>query len=139
MKKTLIILSLTLVLFLAACGTGQTPAAIMETPASTSIPDPCSTENLPEEAAKVNNLMREFDDYATLASNTPQAQLSTVIPDLQRVLREAEDQPVPACLETLKKTTACPHEHRCSNAIGLSKQFRRHCDQRRGYPGTRLP
>ena len=103
MKKTLITLSLILALFLAACGTGTTPAAIEETPASTSTPDPCSKENLPDEAAKVNKLMREFDDYSNLASNTPQAQLVTVIPDLQRVLRDAEDQAFPACLETLKK------------------------------------
>jgi hypothetical protein len=47
--------------------------------------------------------MREFDDYSTLASNTPQAQLVTVIPELQRVLRNAEDQVVPACLENLKR------------------------------------
>jgi hypothetical protein len=54
------------------------------------------------EAEKVNAHMREFDDYAALASNTPQAQLVMVIPELQRVLREAEDQVVPSCLADLK-------------------------------------
>jgi hypothetical protein len=51
--------------------------------------------------AKVNALMREFDDYSALASNTPQAQLVVVVPELQRVLREVEDLSVPACLDTL--------------------------------------
>jgi hypothetical protein len=60
-------------------------------------------ENLSAEIGKVNKLMREFDDYALLASNTPKAQLIQIIPDLQRILRDAEDQTVPACLNDLKK------------------------------------
>jgi len=47
--------------------------------------------------------MREFDDYSEIASNTPQAQLVVLIPEMQRILREAEDQSVPACLQTLKE------------------------------------
>ena len=77
---------------------GQTTA-----PEHTSTPDPCSAENLPGEVSNVHKLTREFDDYSTLASNTPQSQLVTIIPELQRVLRDAEDQRVPACLLDLKK------------------------------------
>jgi hypothetical protein len=46
--------------------------------------------------------MREFDDASILASNMPREQLSNPIADLQRIRREAEDEPVPACLLTLK-------------------------------------
>lgn len=88
-------------LALAACR-AETPTPQAATPAPTLTPDPCSTENLPGEVAKINKLMREFDDYSTLASNTPQAQLVLVIPELQRILREAEDQAAPACLQNLK-------------------------------------
>ena len=49
------------------------------TSASTPIPtatltpeyDPCAPENLPDEVNKVHRIMREFDDTALLASNTP--------------------------------------------------------------------
>jgi hypothetical protein len=46
--------------------------------------------------------MREFDDASTLASNVPQAQLSSSISDLQRIRREADDEQIPACLTDLK-------------------------------------
>lgn len=84
---------------LSACGGsgGETP-----TETATQVPDPCNKANLPVEVEKTHKHMREFDDYSALASNTPQAQLVQVIPDLQRVLREAEDETVPACLINLK-------------------------------------
>lgn len=104
--RTLLILLFCTPVLLAACG-GDATTAAQETPAvtlvSTPTPDLCSTENLPDEAGKVNKLMREFDDYSALASNTPQAQMVVIIPELQRVLRDAEDQTVPACLVNLKK------------------------------------
>lgn len=86
-----------------ACGNKATATEEVVAPVFTSTPDLCSSENLPEEVAKVNKLTREFDDYSALASNTPQSQLVQVIPDMQRVLRDAEDQSVPACLTNLKK------------------------------------
>jgi hypothetical protein len=89
-------------LFLSSCRGAPATVAATETPAPTVTPDPCSEANLPSEVAKVNKLMREFDDYSALASNTPQQQLVAIIPELQRVLREAEDQVVPACLNDLK-------------------------------------
>lgn len=101
MKRILILLALVVPTLLAACGK-STPAPT-PTQTITSTPDPCSSSNVPGEAAKVNKLMREFDDYSSLASNTPQSQLVILIPQMQRILRDAEDQPVPACLQTLKK------------------------------------
>jgi hypothetical protein len=50
----------------------------------------------------VHRIMREFDDESLLASNTPLDQLNPSISALQRIRREAEDQPVPTCLVTLK-------------------------------------
>jgi hypothetical protein len=106
MKRTtqiIFILGIFLIL-LSACGVEEsTPAAEIPTVTPTTTADRCSPENLPDEVAEVNKLMREFDDYSSLASNTPQAQLVVVIPELQRVLREAEEQSVPSCLEPLKK------------------------------------
>ncbi|WKZ36746.1 MAG: SH3 domain-containing protein [Anaerolineales bacterium] len=101
--RTPFFILLCLPVLLAACSGKSTAAVTPQPPVFTPTPDLCSDENLPAEAAKVNKLMREFDDYSTLASNTPQAQLVTVIPELQRVLREAQDQSVPLCLDGLKK------------------------------------
>ena len=94
---------------LSACG-GEEPVTEASTPSpqtptqsTISAPDRCSEENLPAEVAKLNKLMREFDDYSALASNTPQAQLVVIIPELQRVLRNAEELEVPPCLQNLQK------------------------------------
>jgi len=67
-------------------------------------PDPCSGENLKIEVEKVTQLTRSFNDVATLASNTPREKLNTPISELQRIRRDAEDQRVPTCLDTLKRT-----------------------------------
>ena len=109
--KNLLSAFLLMSVLLGACGSQPTsvPAPALANapplPAASSTPanDPCSSENLPAEVKKVHDLTREFDDYSTLASNTPQAQLVQVIPEMQRVLRDAEDQPVPACLQDLKQ------------------------------------
>jgi hypothetical protein len=95
---------LVFLILLTACSPAATVESGAETPlpALSSTPDLCSTEKLPEEVAKVNKLMREFDDYSSLASNTPQGQLINIIPDMQRILRDTEDLQVPVCLQTLK-------------------------------------
>jgi hypothetical protein len=117
MRTKIFSLVMLLSLLLAACGgkttvTAEAPAKApaeaptkspVETPSVSSTTDPCSAENLPEEVKKVNELMRQFDDSSMLAQNTPQAQLPQVIPSMQKILRDAQDQQVPACLETLKK------------------------------------
>ena len=51
---------------------------------------------------KVTQLTRSFDEVPVLASNTPRENLNTPISELQRIRRDAEDQKIPACLETLK-------------------------------------
>lgn len=105
MKRIFFLSILILSVLLTACGTGDATEAATQAPANafTATPDLCSAENLPAEVARVNKLMREFDDYSSLASNTPQAQLINLIPDMQRILRDAEDLQVPTCLQTLKK------------------------------------
>jgi hypothetical protein len=101
MKRIIFLSVLILSILLAACGKA-TPTSI-PTQAVTVTPDLCSSTNLPGEVAKANKLMREFDDYSALASNTQQAQLINLIPEMQRVLRDTEDLQVPVCLQTLKK------------------------------------
>lgn len=104
-NKTLIILALLGIFLLVACGakTATQPATEAAAPTmATSTPDPCSKENLPDEVTKVNDLMREFDDYSRLASSTPQEQLVQIIPHLQEVRRRAQSQEVPECLVNLK-------------------------------------
>ena len=97
-KTTFIFLIAGCFLSLAACSAFK-PAATA-TPSVT--PDPCSSKNLPATLTPMNNLMRQFYDYAELANNTPQSQLVQVIPPLQAILRAAEDQAVPSCLKDIK-------------------------------------
>jgi hypothetical protein len=119
MKKqlpALLILIMTCALIISACDSPDQdtlpPARARGTvttappaPTATSTPefDPCAPENIPVEVEKVHKIMREFNDAALLASNTPLEQLNPSIADLQRVRREAEDLPVPYCLTTLKQ------------------------------------
>jgi hypothetical protein len=116
MKTDLLRILLSMIIFtilLTACG-GNAPvpsaatATVVPTqePVSTTVasaaPDPCLSPQIEAEAQKVQRHMREFDDASTLASNVPQAQLSTSIADLQRIRREADDEPIPPCLTDLK-------------------------------------
>lgn len=106
-KKTFLPVFILLSVMLASCGEKSTPEtaepAATKTSIFTSTPNPCSTEKLPNEIKKINDLTRQFDDYAALASNTPQAQLIQIIPEMQRILRDAQDQTAPACLQDLKQ------------------------------------
>ncbi|MFH2103744.1 MAG: SH3 domain-containing protein [Chloroflexota bacterium] len=88
------------VLLLAACGGGAEPSEVVELSSAT--PDACSAQRLTDEVARVQSLMREFDDASQLASETLQDQLVQVIPSLQEIRRRAEDQQVPWCLAMLK-------------------------------------
>lgn len=91
----LIVLALVGVFIITSCGQSTPPE-----PSFT--PDPCLGENLKVEVAKVTQLTRSFDEVSVLASNTPRESLNTHISELQRIRRDAEDQKVLACLETLK-------------------------------------
>lgn len=101
MNRILLLSILVISSLLAACG-NSTPTST-PTLDVTATPDLCSSANLPDEVAKANKLMREFDDYSALASNTPQTQLINLIPEMQRILRDTEDLKLPPCLQTLKK------------------------------------
>ena len=68
----------------------------------TSTPDPCATENIEAEVQKIHAFMREFDDASTLAASRPREELADSISNLQRIRREAEDQPTAPCLAILK-------------------------------------
>ena len=113
MKKQVqfaIMLVLILTLLLSACGNNTaTPTAtvvIEESPTTiptiTSTPDPCAPENIQAEVQKLHKFMREFDDGSSLAASVPANQLTDIITNLQRIRRDAEDQPTPSCLAALK-------------------------------------
>jgi PBP1b-binding outer membrane lipoprotein LpoB len=111
---------LILTILLASCGTPNPPATaaatetrveqeatatVVETAAVeiTSTSDPCSLPQLETEVQEVHSHMREFDDAAALASSIPREQLSSSIAELQRIRREADDEKIPACLNSLKQ------------------------------------
>jgi len=85
-------------ILLAGCGPAPSPA----TPTNTATPDPCTPANIRTAAQQVQKLMREFEDATALASNTPRAQVGSLIADQQRIRRDAEDLDVPTCLAQLK-------------------------------------
>ncbi|HLO27523.1 MAG TPA: hypothetical protein VK249_00215 [Anaerolineales bacterium] len=99
-----------LTIVLAGCGAPPPPAPATTVPPTqaaivptiTTTPDPCGPDQIEAEVQKVNKHMREFDDASTLASSVPRDRLGDSIADLQRIRREAEDQPIPACLTNLK-------------------------------------
>jgi Bacterial SH3 domain len=102
-KKATLLSTVTVsLLFMAACGAFKSAPSVTATPSPSATHDPCSSKNLPAAITPMNNLMRQFDDYATLAAHTPQSQLVQVIPPLQAILRAAEDQGVPSCLQDIK-------------------------------------
>lgn len=107
-NKTFVMPALLFIFLFSACAEKTpVPTTIEPTASATPVPatatlDPCSEAALPDEVTKVNDLMREFDDYSKLASSTPLGQLVQVIPPMQEIRRRAESQEVPACLRDLK-------------------------------------
>jgi hypothetical protein len=110
-----IIISIIALLTLSSCGNATTPIAVIQNtaviltdtatalpPTNTQTPDPCAHGNLETEVDKVHKHMREFDDASLLAANMARDKVSDAIANLQRIRREAEDQPIPACLTNLK-------------------------------------
>jgi hypothetical protein len=91
------------VALLTGCAGNQTAVAPAATAtAGTATPDLCAPGNIEAEVNKVHKHMREFDDTSMVAANMPQDQIGSAITDLQRIRREAEDEPIPSCLVSLK-------------------------------------
>jgi signal transduction histidine kinase len=106
MKQHLTLILLLLSCLLAACGSDASAQAVIETPSSTMaepVLDRCAPVHLTAEIVRVNKLTDEFDQYTSRALESGQSQLIQIIPDLQRVLRDAQDQDIPACLQALKE------------------------------------
>ena len=118
MKRYQTLLVAMFLMFLTACGNGNTPivqpptAVTQSTAVPTLTPDPCSEENMSVSVKPANDLMREFDDASQLAANLSQEQVPTVITNMQRIRREVEDLEVPACLSNLRA-----HELAHMNAV----------------------
>ena len=89
---------------LTACGSAE-PSSFVPTlaPAGSPTSDPCHTSNITTTVKPLNDLWRQFDDYAAMASNVEQSQLVQVIPSIQAIRRAAQDQIAPACLTDLKR------------------------------------
>jgi hypothetical protein len=101
MIKRMVFLSvLVCSLLLGGCSPAVSPTPI-QAEASPTI-DPCLPEYAHVLTQRVNDHMREFDDASTLASNLTVDQLPASVADLQRIRREAQDEPVPSCLGKLK-------------------------------------
>jgi hypothetical protein len=91
-------------LLLAACGPSPAPAPThTPAPPSTATPDLCRPENLLLGVKPVNDLMLQFDDYATLAQRSDKSKLTFIIPNMQTIRRVAEDRNVPPCLLVLRR------------------------------------
>ena len=116
MKKSILLIfsvALILTMFVSGCGSSVITPESIPTATDTAMPtltitvtmtpDLCAPENIKAEVDRVHRRMREFNDVSTLAMNVPQEQLSDSIADLQRIRREAEDEPVPACLTILRQ------------------------------------
>lgn len=97
----LVLFTIVFTIILTACGKEATPIS-SAAPTITVTPDPCAPGNIEAEVNKIHKHMREFDDTSTVAANMPQEQISGAITELQRIRREAEDEPIPSCLANLK-------------------------------------
>lgn len=84
-----------------------TPTPTPELPTATALPtltpDVCSSENIPAEVNRLHTLTREFDDTFGLAQTLRIEETVSLVQDMQRIKRLAEDQSVPACLAKLKE------------------------------------
>jgi hypothetical protein len=103
----LLLLSLAIMPLNACAATAASPevqyvVVTATVPPITNTPDPCGPESIEGEVQKVHTYMREFDDASSLAASRPQEELGNAIAELQRIRRETEDQPTPACLTDLR-------------------------------------
>ena len=130
-QHIVLVLILSLAILLTACGNAKPETqyivvtATMPAVSATNTPDPCAPGNIEAEVQKVHKFMREFDDASSLAGSIMQGvskgqaqmnELSNQIPELQRIRRDAEDQPTPACLVNLK-TIQVSHMYAVLNSL----------------------
>ena len=71
--------------------------------AVTPILDPCAPAVVGEMVRPINDVMLQFDDYATLAQYSDRDRLAQIIPNMQTMRRLAESRTVPACMEDLQR------------------------------------
>src|SRR5512146_748377 len=113
-RNALLIFIVCLSITLAACGTvapGPAAGASTATAASTSTPsgpasatpDLCSAAELPNSVSLVNNYVRQFDNYATLATTVTQSSLPKVIPAMQAIRTATDTADLPPCLTELRR------------------------------------
>lgn len=111
-KTRLIAILLFIVLFVNACDSQTAaPAPLVPTLAAVQVAvteivptiDPCQPPYSKQLAQRVHAYMREFDDASTLAASLTIDRVPDAVAELQRIRRAAEDEPVPACLGSLKE------------------------------------
>ena len=103
----ILVVSLVLTVGVSLLASKPTPAPLAantNVPAASRTPDPCLPENMQATTQDFNKLMRQFDDLARIAQNTPGYQLVPMLTQLQDVRRNAEDYAAPSCLKYLQET-----------------------------------
>lgn len=103
MKKLVLPLCSLILLLTSACG-NQAVATQSEpvVTATNLMDDPCAAPNLPTTVQELVNLMSEFDNISQQVPGASTQQYPSIISELQRVRRAAEDTQIPPCLGTLK-------------------------------------
>jgi len=90
------VLLMALSLSLGACGT---PAPIL--PAATATLDACDPAIIASVIQPMNELMLQFDDYATLAQYRDKSELPRIVANMQSMQELSQQLIPPACLQTL--------------------------------------
>lgn len=71
--------------------------------AATPTRDPCGLEHIAEVVKPINDVMLQFDDYATLAQYADKSQLPLIIPNMQTIRRISRSRTPPACMADLQR------------------------------------
>lgn len=87
-----------------SASTSPSAAAGVTPPVSgTPTRDPCGEEYVADVVKPINDVMLQFDDYATLAQYADKAQLPQIIPNMQAIRRVAASRSVPECMLDLQR------------------------------------
>ncbi len=65
--------------------------------------DPCLAANMADTVKPLDDLVRQFDDYAGLAGVVLQSELVKVIPVLQSIRGAAQGLAAPSCIQSLRR------------------------------------